>query len=104
MIDDKMMARLKEHSKQHKGGMRGKHMRNMVKFVKEGMSFTRAHNKAKKLDAEAEGGSNNKGLTEKQKKLPEALKKAIKKSNNKDKPRPKPMGMKKTKAMGKTSY
>lgn len=100
MIDDKTMDRLRTHSKQHKGGMGSKHIRNMKKFLNEGMSFTKAHNKAKKMDAE----NNNKGLTEKQKKLPEALKKAIKKSNNKDKPRPKPMGMKKTKAMGKTSY
>ncbi len=38
--------RLKEHAKQHKGGMRSKHMRNMVKFMKEGDSFAKAHKKA----------------------------------------------------------
>ena len=49
-LTDKQKARLKEHSKLHAGGMRGKHMRNMVKFMKQGDSFTKAHNKAKKLD------------------------------------------------------
>ena len=42
--------KLKEHSKMHKGGMRSKHIKNMMKFMKEGDSFTKAHNKAKKLD------------------------------------------------------
>ena len=49
-LSKKTMDRLKEHSKKHEGGMRGKHMRNMVKFMKQGDSFTKAHNKAKKLD------------------------------------------------------
>jgi hypothetical protein len=48
-LTDKQMARLKEHSKLHKGGMRSKHMKNMVKFMKEGDSFTKAHNKAMKI-------------------------------------------------------
>jgi len=49
MLSEKDMLKLKEHSKLHKGGMRGKHMKNMKKFMLEGMTFTKAHNKAKKL-------------------------------------------------------
>ena len=45
------MNKLKEHAKKHKGGMRSRHMKNMVKFMKEGDSFAKAHSKAKKLDA-----------------------------------------------------
>jgi len=47
--------RLKEHAKQHKGGMRSKHMRNMVKFMKEGDSFAKAHKKAMAEDKKGEG-------------------------------------------------
>ncbi len=43
-------AKLREHSKAHKGGMRGKHMKNMIKFMSMGDSFAKAHSKAKKLD------------------------------------------------------
>ena len=45
-------AKLREHSKFHKGGMNSKHMKNMIKFMSppENLSFTKAHNKAKKLD------------------------------------------------------
>jgi len=50
MLSEKDMLKLKEHSKLHKGGMRGKHMKNMKKFMLEGMSFAKAHNKAKKMD------------------------------------------------------
>ena len=50
MISESMMKKLKEHSKLHKGGMSSKHMKNMMKFVKMGDSFSVAHNKAKKLD------------------------------------------------------
>tara|TARA_E500000305_G_C3948454_1_gene200970 strand:- start:659 stop:820 length:162 start_codon:yes stop_codon:yes gene_type:complete len=46
----KVQSKLREHAKSHKGGMRGKHMRNMIKFMSEGMTFARAHNKAKKMD------------------------------------------------------
>lgn len=46
-----MEKKLKEHSKLHKGGMKSKHMKNMVKFIKEGDTFSIAHNKAKKLDS-----------------------------------------------------
>ena len=42
--------KLREHSKNHEGGMTGKHMKNMVKFMRAGDSFSVAHNKAKKLD------------------------------------------------------
>ena len=49
-ISPAMMKRLKEHSKLHKGGMSSAHMKNMVKFVKEGMSFSAAHNKAVEID------------------------------------------------------
>lgn len=42
--------RLMKHSEMHEGGMKGKHMKNMVKFMRAGDSFTVAHNKAKKLD------------------------------------------------------
>jgi len=49
-IDDKTMLKLKEHSKQHEGGMTGKHMKNMIRFIKEGMSFSVAHRKASKID------------------------------------------------------
>ena len=44
------MGKLIEHSKQHKGGMRSKHMRNMIKFMKEGASFAMAHKKALAMD------------------------------------------------------
>ena len=49
-LPKKTQEKLREHAKAHKGGMRGKHMRNMVKFMGEGMTFAKAHNKAKKLD------------------------------------------------------
>tara|TARA_R100000654_G_C2604381_1_gene115569 strand:+ start:211 stop:453 length:243 start_codon:yes stop_codon:yes gene_type:complete len=48
-LTKKQMDKLKEHSKMHKGGFRSKHMKDMVKFMKEGDSFTKAHNKAVKL-------------------------------------------------------
>ena len=51
-LTQKQKDKLKEHSKLHKGGMNSKHMKNMVKFMKEGDSFTKAHNKAMKLDKE----------------------------------------------------
>lgn len=42
--------KLREHAKLHKGGMKSKHMQNMVKFMKAGDSFKKAHKKAVKLD------------------------------------------------------
>ena len=50
VMSKSMMDRLKQHSKAHTGGMNGKHMKNMVRFVKNGDSFSTAHKKAKKLD------------------------------------------------------
>jgi hypothetical protein len=49
-LSDNQMKQLKEHSKKHKGGMNSKHMKNMIKFMKNGDTFRIAHNKAVKLD------------------------------------------------------
>jgi hypothetical protein len=49
MLSEKNKLKLREHSKKH-GGMNSKHMKNMVKFMKAGDSFSKAHMKAKKLD------------------------------------------------------
>ena len=49
-ISESMMKKLKEHSKLHEGGMKSKHMKNMMKFVKMGDSFNTSHKKAVKLD------------------------------------------------------
>jgi len=49
-LPKKTQDKLREHAKSHTGGMRGKHMRNMVKFMGEGMTFAKAHSKSKKLD------------------------------------------------------
>ena len=49
-ISPSLKKRLMEHSKAHAGGMKGKHMKNMMKFIKQGDNFTIAHRKAKKLD------------------------------------------------------
>jgi predicted RNA-binding protein with PUA-like domain len=51
-ISEANMKKLKEHSKKHENGMKGIHMRNMIKFMKQGDSFSVAHNKAVKLDKE----------------------------------------------------
>jgi len=44
-----MVERLLVHSKLHKGGMKSKHMKMMIKFIKDGLSFTKAHNRTKKI-------------------------------------------------------
>ena len=44
------MEQLKKHSKLHKGGMNSFHMKNMIKFMKQGNSFMKAHMKAQQLD------------------------------------------------------
>jgi hypothetical protein len=49
-LTDKQKEKLKEHSKLHKNGMNSKHIKNMTKFMKQGMSFSKAHNQALKLD------------------------------------------------------
>ena len=72
------MDRLREHSKAHQGGMRGKHMRNMKKFMEAGDTFSTAHTKAMREDKKM-GKNNKNGLTEKQKKLPPKLQEAIRK-------------------------
>lgn len=46
-----MVERLLIHSKQHRGGMRSKHMRMMIKFIKDGLTFTKAHNRTKKIQS-----------------------------------------------------
>ena len=53
-MSKKMVERLLVHSKLHRGGMRSKHMRMMIKFIKNGLSFTRAHNRAKKIESTAQ--------------------------------------------------
>jgi hypothetical protein len=69
------MDRLREHAKAHQGGMRGKHMRNMKKFMEAGDTFSTAHTKAMREDKKMKKN----GLTEKQKKLPPKLQEAIRK-------------------------
>lgn len=49
-VEDIPLDKLKEHSKLHKGGMKSMHIKNMIKFMKEGNSFDEAHKKAKKED------------------------------------------------------
>ena len=49
-LSDNQMNKLKLHSKNHKGGMKSIHMKNMIKFMKNGDTFRIAHNKAVKLD------------------------------------------------------
>lgn len=50
-ISESNMKKLKEVSKNFKGGMNSKHMKNMVKFMKSGDTFSMAHKKAVKLDS-----------------------------------------------------
>jgi len=49
-ISKEDMKKLKEHSKSHKGGMQSKHIKNMKKFMKKGLSFSASHKKAVALD------------------------------------------------------
>ncbi len=49
-LSNEDMSKLLKHSKSHEGGMKGKHIKNMIKFMKEGDSFKKAHEKAKKED------------------------------------------------------
>ena len=48
MLSEKNMMRLKEHAKEHKGGMASKHMKDMKKHMTAGDSFSVAHKKALK--------------------------------------------------------
>ena len=45
-----LSKQLKDHAKLHRGGLKSKHMKNMIKFMKQGDTFNEAHNKAKKED------------------------------------------------------
>ncbi len=47
MISKKDKAKLKEHSKKHEGGMKGKHMKNMTKEMKKENSYPKANNQKK---------------------------------------------------------
>ena len=47
-LSESDMKKLQTHSKKHKGGMSSKHMKDMIKFMKQGDSFIVAHNKAVK--------------------------------------------------------
>mgnify|MGYP003654448427 CR=1 FL=1 len=49
-LTKKMQEKLREHAKLHTGGMKSKHMKNMIKNISNGDTFSVAHNKAKKLD------------------------------------------------------
>lgn len=106
MLSESQMAKLKTHSKLHKGGMSSKHIKNMKKFMEEGDSFTKAHNRAMKLDKEMKKNEKN-GLTPKQKKnLPPQLKEAIrkKKATTKPKAKPKAKVMKRPRMSGMGGY
>jgi len=46
-LTEKQEMKLKEHSKHHSA----KHIREMKKMMKDGMSFTKAHNEVKKMEA-----------------------------------------------------
>lgn len=47
-ISTSQMNKLKEHSKDFKNGMNSKHIKDMIKFMKKGDSFSTAHKKAMK--------------------------------------------------------
>ncbi len=51
-ISPAMMKKLKEHSKLHDGGMTSKHMKNMIKYLKENSkaTFKQSHNYAMAKD------------------------------------------------------
>ena len=49
-LTEAQSKKLMEHSKLHKNGFQSKHMKNMVKFMRAGDTFTKAHNKAVKMD------------------------------------------------------
>jgi len=78
------MDKLKEHSKEH-GGLNSKHMRAMKRMMEDGMSFSKAHREAMKMEDPKSKSKPMKGLTEKQKKLP----KKLKEGNSKSKPKKK---------------
>jgi len=79
-LTDAQMKKLEEHSKNHKGGMNSAHMKNMVKGMKEGMTFSKAHKMAMEKDKKGVatlGGKKivfMKGALHKQLKVPEDYK------------------------------
>ncbi len=44
-LSDNQLAKLKEHKKHHTK----KHMDQMIKLMRSGLSFTKAHNEVKKM-------------------------------------------------------
>ena len=51
--------KIKKHSSSHKGGMQSKHIRNMIRFMTKGDSFSVAHKKAMEIDKKSK---NNKSV------------------------------------------
>ena len=47
-LSESEMKKLKEHSKDFKNGLNSAHIKNMIKFMKAGDSFSTAHKKAMK--------------------------------------------------------
>ena len=43
-----MKKRLTQHAKNHSGGMKGPHMRKMVRLIKSGKTFNQSHKEALK--------------------------------------------------------
>lgn len=84
-LSAKMMEKLKDHAKEHNMTMSSKHIKMMKKMMEDGMSFSKAHREAMKMDKKDNDSKSKpmKGLTEKQKKLPKKLQEAIMKKKNK---------------------
>ena len=49
-LSPKMSMKLREHAKQHKGGMASKHIKEMLKQLRAGKSFNKAHEIALKQE------------------------------------------------------
>ena len=52
--------KIKKHSSAHEGGMKSKHIRNMIRFMTKGDSFSVAHKKAMEIDKKTK--MNNKSI------------------------------------------
>ncbi len=74
-----MKKRLDKHAESHSKA----HIDKMIKHMKEGMSFNKAHEAAMGKTKSAPKKSASKGLTPSQQKLPAGLKKAILSSKKK---------------------
>ena len=46
VLSETAMKKLKDHAKLHKGGMASKHMKTMIKKMKEGFTFNQSHKMA----------------------------------------------------------